>query len=141
MNRVDRLRLVLRWLLVGIYLLAGGLHLLVPRAFLSIVPGWVPRPAQTVLLTGLCELAGAAGLMLPRWRRLAAIMLAAYAVCVFPANIKHAIDGLAYGRNHLGVAYHVPRLLLQPVIVWWTLFAGEVIGWPSRARSLAIRRR
>jgi len=133
-NRIDRPRFVLRWLLIAIYLLAVGLHLLVPRPFLSIVPGWVPFPTQVVLVTGLCELAGAVGLILPRWRRLAAIMLAVYAVCVFPANIKHAIDGLAYDRNQLGAAYHVPRLLFQPVIVWWTLFAGDVIDWPLRRR-------
>ena len=94
----------------------------------------MPFPAQVVLLTGLCELAGGTGLAMPRWRRPAAVMLAAYAVCVFPANIKHAMDGLAYGSNQLGVAYHVPRLLFQPVIVWWTLFAGEVIDWPFRGR-------
>ena len=135
MTRFPRTRLVLRALLAGIYLAAGLLHVFKPHPFLTIVPAWVPFPEQVVLLTGLCEIAGAVGLMLPRWRRAAAWGLAAYAVCVFPANIKHAIDGLAYGRNTLGPAYHVPRLLFQPVIVWWTLFAGGVIDWPFRARG------
>lgn len=132
MSRTYRIRFILRWLLITVYALAGALHLLAPSPFLSIVPAWVPFPAQIVLFTGMCELAGAAGLAIPRWRRIAAIMLAAYAVCVFPANIKHAIDGLIYGRNHLGIAYHLPRLLLQPVIVWWTLFAGGLVDWPAR---------
>ncbi len=133
-SRVDRLRVALRWLLVAVYLLAGVLHLVAPSPFLSIVPVWVPFPRQVVLLTGLCEIAGAVGLMLPRWRRLAAVMLALYAICVFPANIKHAIDGLMYGRNQLGPAYHLPRLFFQPVIVWWTLFAGGIINWPFGTR-------
>ena len=136
MSAIDRSRRALRWLLAAIYLLAGVLHVATPRAFLTIVPGWVPFPHEVVLLTGMCEIAGAVGLMTARWRRLAAVMLALYAVCVFPANIKHAIDGLAYGRNHLGWAYHGPRLLFQPVIVWWTLFAGEVIDWPFRRRPV-----
>ena len=127
-------RRALRWLLATIYLLAGILHVATPHAFLTIVPGCVPFPHQVVFLTGLCEIAGAMGLMTMRWRRIAAVMLALYAVCVFPANIKHAIDGLAYGRNTLGWAYHGPRLLFQPVIIWWTLFAGGVIDWPF-ARS------
>jgi len=135
-SAIDRSRRALRWLLAAIYLLAGVLHVATPRAFLTIVPGWVPFPHEVVLLTGMCEIAGAVGLMTARWRRLAAVMLALYAVCVFPANIKHAIDGLAYGRNHLGWAYHGPRLLFQPVIVWWTLFAGEVIDWPFRRRPV-----
>ena len=128
-------RKALRWLLAAIYLTAGILHVRAPHAFLAIMPGWVPFPHEVVLLTGLCEIAGAIGLMTGRWRWIAAVMLALYAVFVFPANIKHAIDGLAYGRNNLGWVYHGPRLLFQPVIVWWTLFAGGVIDWPFGRRS------
>lgn len=131
---MNRARLILRWLLAAVYLLAGVLHVTVPHPFLTIVPGWVPFPETVVLLTGLCEIAGAIGLTTRRWRWLAAVMLALYAVCVFPANIKHAIDGLVYHRNTLGWGYHGPRLLLQPVIVWWTLFAGGVIDWPFGRR-------
>lgn len=137
MNRIDRFRTAARWLLAAIYLLAGVLHVAVPRPFLTIVPGWVPFPAQVVLLTGLCEIAGAVGLTTRRWRRIAALLLALYAVCVFPANVKHAIDGLVYGRNQLGWTYHLPRLLFQPVIVWWTLFAGGVVDWPFRRKDAA----
>jgi uncharacterized membrane protein len=106
-------RTAARWLLAVCYAVAGYLHLHSPGAFLPIVPDWVPLPRATVLATGGCELAGALGLLIPRVRRAAAIGLALYAVCVFPANIKHA----------------------QPVIVWWALWAGEVIDWPFRRRS------
>ena len=137
MGRIEHGRTALRWLLAAIYLAAGILHAAVPHPFLTIVPAWVAFPDQVVLLTGLCEIAGAIGLASGRWRRIAALLLALYAVCVFPANIKHAVDGLAYGRNHLGWAYHGPRLLFQPVIVWWTLFAGAVIDWPFRRKTVA----
>jgi len=137
MSRMERGRGVLRWLLAAIYFAAGVLHIAAPRAFLTIVPGWVPFPGEVVFLTGLCEIAGAAGLVTRRWRWTAAVLLALYAVCVFPANIKHAIDGLAHGRNTLGWIYHGPRLLFQPVIVWWTLFAGSVIDWPFRRKGAA----
>ncbi len=132
---MNRIRLILRWLLAAIYLLAGVLHIQVPQPFLGITPSWVPFPAAVVMLTGVCEIAGAIGLLTQRWRWIAAVMLALYAVCVFPANIKHAIDGLVYHRNSLGWGYHGPRLLFQPVIVWWTLFAGEVTDWPFRRRQ------
>lgn len=135
MSRIEQGRSVLRWLLAAIYLAAGVLHVAAPRAFLTIVPGWVPFPDEVVFLTGLCEIAGAVGLVTRRWRGIAAVMLALYAVCVFPANIKHALDGLVYGRNTLGWAYHGPRLLFQPVIVWWTLFAGGVTDWPFRRKG------
>lgn len=104
---------------------------------MPIMPGWVPWPREVVLGTGVCELMGAAGLLVPRLRWVAGVMLAAYAVCVFPANIKHALDHVAVGGVVLGLWYHVPRLLFQPVIVWWALFAGCVIDWPFRTNRPA----
>ena len=35
----------------------------------------------------------------------------------------------------LGWAYHAPRLLFQPVIVWWALFAGGITNWPFSNRK------
>lgn len=128
-------RLILRWLLIAIYLFAGIAHVRSPHFFMRIVPAWVPWPEQTVILTGLCEIAGAIGLIHPRLRRWAGIMLALYAICVFPANIKHALDYAHAGKGALGWLYHVPRLAFQPVIVWWSLFAGNVVTWPFKSPS------
>lgn len=116
------------------YVLAGGFHLAFPAPFLTITPDWVPDPSVVIALTGVCELAGAGGLWFPRLRKFAGIGLALYAVCVFPANIKHAFDDL--GADHPSVlqwAYHIVRLPLQPVIVWLALFAGGVVSWPLRS--------
>lgn len=123
-----------RWALASIYVAAGVFHLATPESFLLITPDWVPFPKQVILATGLCELAGAFGLMTPRFRTAAGIGLAAYAVCVYPANIKHALDGLPAGEVQLGWWYHAPRLLLQPVLVWWALFAGGTVTWPFARR-------
>jgi uncharacterized membrane protein len=129
------LRTTLRYLLAAAYLAAGIIHILAPAPFVSITPTWVPHPREVVLVTGLCEIAGSLALLTPRLRRLAGIALALYAVCVFPANIKHALDYIEYGKGGLGLWYHVPRLMFQPVIVWWCLFAAGVTDWPFRRRS------
>lgn len=123
-------RTALRWMLALIYLAAGILHLRDTDVFVSIVPDWVPWPARTVIATGICELLGALALTIGRLRRQAGIMLALYAVCVYPANIKHALDGVAIGGTRLGWGYHAPRLAFQPVLVWWALFCSRVIDWP-----------
>ena len=123
-------RWIARGLLAAAYLAAGTLHLLRPAGFLAITPAWVPAPAVVIALTGVCELAGAIGLLTRRFRWWAGVMLALYAVCVFPANIHHALARVAIGGTTLGWAYHAPRLLLQPVIVWWALYAGAVVDWP-----------
>ncbi len=127
-----------RSLLAGLYLIAGILHIVAPGTFLLIMPDFVPYPSQVILFTGGCEIAGAIGLMLPKLRRAAGIGLALYAICVFPANVNHAIDGVPPGHLQLGWWYHVPRLILQPVLVWWALVAGGVMRWPRWSRSRNI---
>ena len=129
-RRAERTRTILRWVLAAAYLVAGIAHIAIPRPFLGITPAWVPYPVQIILLTGLCELAGAIALLIPRARWWAGVMLAAYAVCVYPANVKHAIDQVLVAGELRSLWYHVPRLLFQPVIVWCALFAGRVTNWP-----------
>jgi hypothetical protein len=51
---------------------------------------------------------------------------------VWPANFKHAIDGIAIPHLANSWIYHGPRLAFQPVIIWWALYCAEVIDWPWR---------
>lgn len=128
----------MRGIMVLFYAAAGVVHVMAPDAFLPIVPAWVPEPRMVVIVTGFCELAGAIGLVTRRWRHLAGIMLALYAVCVFPANIKHAFEGIAVPQLPNSWWYHGPRLLAQPVIVWWALFCSGVIDWPFGRRPVPL---
>lgn len=130
----SRPRRIARWVLALAYLVAGIAHLRSPGGFIAITPGWVPFPATVIFLTGLAELAGAAGLMVPALRKAAGIGLALYALCVWPAHINHAVHDIAIGGVHLGWAYHAPRLALQPVIIWWALWAAHIIDWPFARR-------
>lgn len=123
-------RSILRLLLALFYMVAGIAHLRSPGGFLAITPEWVPFPEAVVALTGVAEILGAIGLMIPRLRAAAGIGLAAYAVCVFPANINHALNDIAIGGTTLSWWYHGPRLLLQPLFVWLALWVGHVIDWP-----------
>ncbi len=126
----------MRLLLALFYGVAGVVHLRAPDGFVAITPGWVPWPETVVLMTGLCEIAGAIALaLIPGLRSAAGIALAAYAVCVFPANINHAINGITIAGVQMSWWYHGPRLLFQPVFVWWALWAGGVTDWPFRRRT------
>jgi uncharacterized membrane protein len=119
-------------------LFAGSDHLLNPQRYLPMLPDFLPYHLELVLFTGLCELAGAIGLLLPRWRRWAAIALAVYFVCVFPANIKNALDGLSVEGLPAATWYYWLRLPFQPLIIFWALYAGEVVG--ARPGPLPARR-
>lgn len=130
-------RSVLRWLMAGFYAVAGGFHLARPEPFLAILPHWVPAAEAVVFWTGIAELAGAAalaqGISLPL-RRAGALGLALYAACVFPANINHFVMDMARPDHGLGLAYHIPRMFAQPVLVWLALWTGGVTDWPQRRR-------
>jgi uncharacterized membrane protein len=121
----------MRWVLALFYLAAGIIHLRSPHDFIAITPHWVPDAPLVIALTGMAEIAGALALMVvPRLRQAAGVGLALYAICVFPANINQAIHDIPIGGQHLSWWYHGPRLLFQPVLVWWALWAGGVIEWP-----------
>ncbi|AOO82534.1 hypothetical protein BHK69_20675 [Bosea vaviloviae] len=125
----------MRWLMAAFYLAAGGLHLRSPEAFLPIMPDWAPAPREVVILTGVAEILGAAGLLVPSLRKAAGIGLALYAVCVFPANIKHAMEAIVVPGLPTSWWYHGPRLVLQPILIWWALFCSGTIDWPARRRQ------
>ena len=132
------IRKLLRWLLAVFYAVAGYAHLADPQPFLAIMPEWVPAPGAVVFWTGIAELLGAAALVQP-WsknlRKAGAIGLALYAVCVFPANINHFAMDMARDSGGLGLAYHIPRMIAQPVFVWLALWVGggTDLAWRRRA--------
>ena len=131
-GRIERLRLILRLVLAAIYVVAGCLHLAATPAFAAIVPPGIPSPRIVVLFTGACEFAGAFGLVVPATRRLAGVMLALYALCVWPANIYQALAHVRLPLVPNSWWYHAPRIAFQPVLIWWALFAGGVVSWPFR---------
>src|SRR6185437_8260943 len=125
-------RAVMRWVLAAFYVAAGIAHLVAPEALLAITPSWLPFAPKVIFATGLCELAGALALVTRPLRRWAVVALAAYALCVWPANFKHAVDGIDLPHISSSWLYHGPRLAFQPVLIWWALYCARVIDWPWR---------
>jgi uncharacterized membrane protein len=132
---LERSQFVMRWIMAIFYAIAGIVHLRSPDAFLPIVPHWVPLPQAVILCTGICEIAGAVALVTRPLRWWAGVMLALYAVCVFPANIKHALENVPIAGLQVDWWYHAPRLAFQPVLVWWALFCSGVTNWPMKQIS------
>nr|AWM03011.1 hypothetical protein CIT40_25250 [Bradyrhizobium amphicarpaeae] len=128
----DRRRAVMRFALAALYVAAGFAHLVVPDKFLAITPSWVPFPGEVIFATGVCEIAGSIALLTTPLRRWAGVALALYALCVWPANIKHALEGIDLPPIPDSWLYHGPRLMLQPVLIWWALYCAGVIDWPWR---------
>jgi uncharacterized membrane protein len=123
-------RTILRIILAAFF--AGGaiLHFRAIDALVSITPNWVPFPREVVLATGVLELLGAAMLVFPKTRKAGGILLALYVIAVWPANFKHAFEGIVLPPIPDSWWYHAPRLTFQPVIAWLCLYAARVVDWP-----------
>lgn len=78
------------------FVLTGLAHFGLGRraALVAMVPSRLPRPELLVTVTGVLELAGAAGLLLPATYRLAAGCLALLMLAMFPANVHAARHGV-----------------------------------------------
>ncbi|MEU1685643.1 DoxX family membrane protein [Micromonospora sp. NPDC005707] len=77
------------------FVLTGSAHFLSRRAdLIAMVPPRLPRPELLVTLTGVLELLGALGLLLPATARPAAAGLALLMLAMFPANVSAARRGL-----------------------------------------------
>jgi uncharacterized membrane protein len=87
---------------------------------IAMVPPAVPNPALMVTFTGVCEVLGAIGLLVPQTRRIAAAALVVFLVAVLPANIHAARAGVTLGGAAATPMW--PRIALQLlfiVLVWW----------------------
>ena len=131
-----RARFIMRCILAAFFAAAGAAHLWTPDTLLAITPNWVPFPKQVILLTGLFEIAAAGGLLTRSLRKPSGMALAVYALCVWPANFKHALEGIDVPSIPSSWWYHGPRLALQPLIIWWALFSSELVEWPFSSKAV-----
>ncbi|MGB3735363.1 MAG: hypothetical protein WA964_10445 [Ilumatobacter sp.] len=129
-------RRIARWLLGGILLLAGVAHLTSQREdFRAQVPSWFPFDDDVVVLaSGVVELVlGSALILSGRHRVLVGVIVAGFFVAIFPGNISQWIEGTdAFGLD-TDVKRFV-RLLFQPVLVAWAVWASGASGLLSRRR-------
>jgi uncharacterized membrane protein len=108
------LRVISKYLLALLMIVAGVLHFVNPGFFLKIVPPYLPFHLEIVYLSGVCEIVLGILLLIPRFTRLAGWGIIALLIAVFPANIY------LYQHQEIVPAsptIHFARLLLQGVLI------------------------
>ncbi len=113
----------LRRLCGPFFVLAGVMHFLKPRAYRAIVPPYLPAPEALVYASGVAEIAGGVGLMVPSARRPAGWWLVATLLAVFPANVHMALNPEQFPKVPGGAAALWARLPLQLGFIGWVLGA------------------
>ena len=119
LNWVGALRIALALM----FLLTASAHFGSRRAELvAMVPPALGAPGFWVTFTGIAEIAGALGLLVPRLAPYAAGGLALMLLAMLPANVHAALNGLTLGGKP--VTPLVPRVLLQAYFLVAVLLAG-----------------
>ena len=106
------------------FVFAGIMHFAIPRTYEAIVPRRLPARRALVYASGVAEIAGGAGVMHPRTRRLASWWSVATLLAVFPANVNMALNADRFRVPGGPVALWL-RLPVQALFVLWALAAGR----------------
>ena len=99
------------------FLFAGAMHFLAPRPYIAIVPDALPHKREIVYVSGVAELAGGAGVLIPATRRAAAWWLILTLIAIFPANLNMAVDADRFARVPEPLLW--ARLPVQGLLIAW----------------------
>ncbi|MEO7458252.1 MAG: hypothetical protein ABIY52_18480 [Gemmatimonadaceae bacterium] len=105
--------------IAAIFLASAVGHFVFPRAFMSIMPSWLPSHRMLVYVSGAFEALGGIGILLPATRAAAGWGLIALLVAVFPANIQMLLNAHSAHASRAYQSALVARLPLQPLLIWW----------------------
>ncbi|MCC7338381.1 MAG: DoxX family protein [Pirellulaceae bacterium] len=108
-------------LLALLFVAAGINHFVNPGFYLKITPDSVPWPLAMIYLSGVFEVLGGIGVLVPNLRRAAGWGLIALLIAVSPVHVDMLVHADRFPEVPMWAL--VARLLLQPVLiawVWWT---------------------
>lgn len=106
-------------LLALLMIFAGVCHFLKPKVFIRIVPHYLPYPRALVFISGVFEIVGGIGLLIPTVSSAAAWGLIALYIAVFPANLNMAIHKISIGKAPIHPVLLWLRLPLQLALIAW----------------------
>src|ERR671917_1145727 len=111
-----------RGALVIMFLFTGISHFTSMKYdFAAMIPAPLPNDLWVIYLSGVLEIAGAVGLLIPQTRRLAGICLVLLLVALFPANVYAALSEIPLrGEAATPLWIRTPMQLLYIGMVWWT---------------------
>ncbi|MDQ2872170.1 MAG: DoxX family protein [Candidatus Eremiobacteraeota bacterium] len=119
--------------LLGVFFIAAGVnHFAHLAVYVRMIPPSLPDARALVQISGVCEILGGVGVLVPAVRRAAGIGLIALLIAVFPANVQMALHPVLYADLGSAAAFYV-RLPLQLVAIAWVWWVTPGRPYASRA--------
>jgi uncharacterized membrane protein len=107
------------------FVFAGVMHFVIPDTYEAIIPNYLPAHRALVYASGVAEIAGGLGAILPSTRKKARLLNIATLLAVFPANLHMAVHPERYEQVPGGKAALYGRLPIQALFLAWANAAGE----------------
>jgi len=111
------MKLILLYVMAVLYVAAGIYHFVNPKMYQRIMPTYLPWHLPLVYISGVCEIVFGLLLIPESTRPVAAWLVIALLVAVFPANIQMAVNFYQKHKPTLWIA--ILRLPLQLVLIYW----------------------
>ncbi len=110
-------------LIVTLFFLCGGIaHFVFLDFFVMAMPAYLSYHKELVIISGIFELLGAVGILVPKTRLFAAYGLIALIIGVYPANINMALHPEKYpDMSALFLYIRLPFQVLFIWFVWWAI--------------------
>jgi len=112
------------WLAAISYVGVGVTHFTHEAFFIRIIPPELPSPRLLVHLSGVAEMLGGLGLLIPATRRWASYWLLGLLIAVYPANISMAMNPERFSDLGPPIALYL-RLPVQFVFIAWVIWVGR----------------
>ncbi len=120
---------------VFLWFFIGGIgHFVLTESLMKIIPPWLPDHRALVIISGVFELAGAMGLLIPRHRRAAGFGLMLLTMAVTPANIYMWQNPELFPQfPYVVLTLRLPFQLLLLAVIWYAIRS------PTRGSKVEVR--
>jgi uncharacterized membrane protein len=119
---------IARWIGLGFvflwFAIGGVFHFTATAAEMKIMPPSLPWPHALVIISGVFELLGAAGLLLKQTRRYAGWGLFALTLAVTPANVYMLQRHDLFGIPVWALVVRLPVQAALLALIWWSTKPG-----------------
>ncbi len=107
--------------LAAMFLFTGSMHFSgLKHDFAAMIPDPFPNGLWVVYLTGVFEIAGGIGLLVPRTRKVASRCLILLLVVMFTANVNAVVNDIPLGGDApIPLWLRAPMQLLYIAMTWW----------------------
>lgn len=120
-----------RYALAAMFLFTSAAHFnKIRHDLVRMMPSFFSNPMHLVYFTGVCEILGATGILLPQTRSLAGFFLLVFLLAILPANIKAARENVIIaGKPATALWLRIPvQFFFLALLAWstqpWRLFSS-----------------